>query len=141
MGMTSKKLLLWFLVGTLALAGILEVIQYVPPDAVHLREWVVATGRTVATRDITDPHAVADFSAQLHSLPAVPPGAGFHCPPRDPATVTELTVTFTRQGIPVEEATLTEFGCLFWTFRRGVLPDATLHYDPTGWTGSLLVRP
>jgi hypothetical protein len=141
MRMNGKKLLLWLLVGVLALAGMLEVIQHVPPDAVHLREWVVATGRTVAARDITYPPTVADYYGTLNSLPSVRPGDIFHCPLYDPATVTELTLTFTRQGMDVEDATLTVFGCLFWMFSRGGAVDATQHYDPTGWTGSLLLLP
>jgi hypothetical protein len=152
MWMTRSHLVPWLLVGVLVIAGMLLVVRevgirhpqpqvQVQPDAVHLREWVVATGRTVATRDITDPPTVADYYGTLNTLPAVPPDTPIHCPLYDPATVTELTLTFTRQGMQVEDATLTEFGCLFWTFSRSGVPDATLHYDPTGWTGSLLVQP
>jgi hypothetical protein len=146
----TQMVVSWLLVGVLVIALILCVVSkvhigqvqpQVQPDAVHLREWVVATGRTVATSDITDPHTVADYYATLNSLPAVRPGDVFHCPLYDPATVTELTLTFTRQGIDVEDATLTAFGCLFWSFSRGGLPDGAQHYDPTGWTGSLLAQP
>jgi hypothetical protein len=133
----GKAMLSWLLV-VLLLVGFEVGIRHVSPDAVQISQSSAATGHTLASREITDARNVADFYARINSLPVAPPGATFHCPLFDPKTVTQYTVRFTRWGLPVEVATLTQFGCLYWYISSGGVPGVFIHLDPDGRTQPIL---
>ncbi len=133
----GKAMLSWLLV-LLLLVGFEVGVRHVSPDAVQISQSSVATGHTLASREITDARTVADFYARINSLRVVPPGATFHCPLFDPKTVTQYAVRFARWGLPVEVATLTQFGCLFWYTSSGGVPGVFIHLDPDGRTQPIL---
>src|SRR5260370_27799908 len=71
-GILGKQMLLWLLVGCVLLTAFEVGIRHVPPDAVQISQSAAATGRTLASREITDARTVADFSARINSLPVAP---------------------------------------------------------------------
>jgi hypothetical protein len=132
-------MVLWLLAAALLFIGFEVGIRYVPPDAIQVSEFSVASGHLLRTREITDSHLVADFHDRLNSLPSAT--GTFHCPLYDPKTVTRYTVRFTRWRLPVEVATVTQFGCQFWSLGSGGFTEAVPRYDPNGAMQPLIQLP
>lgn len=134
LGLYGKAMGFWLLV-VLIFVGVEVGIRHVPPDAVQVSAYFVASGRTLSTREITDTRTVADYFARLNSLPS---GITLlevqGCPLRYLPTLVNYTARFTRWGLPIMVATLDNNQCLpTWEFSSGGLPATWFpHSDPDG---------